>query len=132
MSSFELEILANCFTKEELRIQREQIAHLEEQLRAVDAKLQAQLELATSQDEKLTELRAENEGLVIELHRSHQKLARIREEAGATPEIEGGARIGPSGMKRALRPEGTNGTGCSNRASKRPREPSEMSDRIER
>jgi hypothetical protein len=131
MSSFELEILVNCFTKEELRVQREQITHLKQQLWAVNAALQARRELAASQDEKLAELRAQNEGLVAKLQRSHQRLARIREEAEPSPEFEGMARVGASRMKRAWIPEGRNDTECSARASKRPKKPSERSDRME-
>lgn len=125
ISSFEPEILANYFTKEELRMQRERIANLEEQLQAVNAELQAQIELNASKDENLAELRAQNECLDAELEHNLQKLARIHEDARQTPESEGRARAGASGMKRAWISEGRNDTGCSIRAAKRPKEPSE-------
>lgn len=106
-------------------MQRERIANLEQQLEVVNAKLQAQIELNASKDETLAELRARNERLDAELEHNLQKLARIYEDARRTPESEGRVTAGTSGTKRARISEGRNDTGCSIRAAKRPKEPSE-------
>lgn len=126
-----LKYSANCLTKEKPQLQHERIAHLEEQLQVANAKLQAQIELTDSQDQKLAELRAQIDDLVAKLQREQEWLARIREEVITTPEIEGAARAGASGMKRAWIPEDRTDTSTSARASKRPKEPSERSGEME-
>jgi hypothetical protein len=95
--------------KEKVRVQHQQIALLEKQLRTAKADLQTQLELSVSQDQKLAELRAEIKEMSAELQRTEEKLARIREAAGPTP----------SGLKRARIREERNDTRSSARASKR-------------
>lgn len=109
-----LKYLANCLTKEKVRL-------LEKQLRAAKAEFQA----------RLAQLGAENEGLVAELQHAQERLATIREAARPTSEIEGRARAGASGMKRPRIPEERNDTGSSARASKRPKELSERSGETE-
>ena len=126
-----LKYLANCLTKEKVRGQHQQIALLEKQLRAAEAELQARLELTASQGKELAELRAENEGLVAELQHTQQRLATIYEAARPTSEIEGRARAGASGMKRARIPEEGNDTGSPARATKRAKEPLERSGETE-
>lgn len=126
-----LEYLANCLTKEKVRVQHQQIALLEEQLRTAKAEFQAQLELSTSQDQELSELRAEIKELGAELQHTEEKLARIREAARPTPEIEGRTGAGASGLKRSRICEERNDTGSSARASKRPKSRYERSGETE-